>query len=199
MKNNVTETNDKKAAALNDNDVKRPREPYSPLDLVRFVVGTAKLFEDALPSAEVPKIGRKRTVVTLMHFHVLDRLANSENRWVLQSDLVSAPETAKSSAMSSLLQWMEDEDEWITRELPPSRKRQAQMGGQEAGNQVDRRQRIVRLTKQGLQVWKEVKPKFEANLNQHLENFSIEEIGRLAEDIRKLREQLKAKKKVKGT
>jgi DNA-binding MarR family transcriptional regulator len=158
-------------------------------------MGTAKLFEDVLAAAEVCGDRQKRTKVTLMHFHVLYRLATSEGYRIPQSELVSAIETPKSSAMSTLLDRMEDLDKWIERKLPrrlkPESKRSTAIAGREKTQRLDGRARIVSLTKRGRKVWEEVKPKFDAKLNEYLTNFSAQEIDELAEGLLKLREELR--------
>src|SRR5271154_3491194 len=108
----------------NNSQVDSHPEPRELLDLVRYVVGAAKLCEDAFASTEFKGV-RRWEPRTLMHFHILDRLATSRSGCLSQKNLISKPETAKSSAMSSLLDRME-QDGWITRHSPTRPKRQTQ-------------------------------------------------------------------------
>lgn len=177
----------------------RSSGPYSVLALVRFLVGAAKLCEDALASTKLSDNGDSPLTISLMQWHVLDRLKTHEDETqkknqkgeigLSQRALVSAPETAKSSAISTLLQKMEDGD-WIERQIPSRSK--GRRGGDE-----DQRLRIVRLTDSGREVWSQVKPAFEAHLQKRLESFSANKIDSIAKMIRKLRIALDLKKSEK--
>jgi DNA-binding MarR family transcriptional regulator len=135
---------------------------YSPSDLVRYVVGTAKLCENAIAP----------TGLTLMQYHILDRLGRSENG-LPQKELVGAPETPQSSAVTSLLNRLE-RNRWIKRSI-------SSWSGKE---------RLVKLTPKGKNVWHKVQPQFEQILKLCLIRFSPEEIKNLAKANKDLRDAL---------
>ena len=117
-----------------------------------------------------------------MQWHVVDRLMRFEEyarkrrlkeTGLLQKHLVAARETGGSSAVTSLLQKMED-DRLISRRIPPRGRREGQRILLRVKN--DQRQRIVRLTDSGRKMWAALKPSFEAELQRNFEGFPAEEI-----------------------
>jgi DNA-binding MarR family transcriptional regulator len=135
---------------------------YSSSDLVRFVVGAAKASEDAIAP----------TGLTLMQYHILDRLGRSKDG-LRQQELVTAAETPKSSAVTSLLNRLE-RNKWIRRSI-------SSWSGKE---------RLVKLTNTGRKVWVKARPQFEDNLQRRLKNFSREQIEDLAKALKNLRDAL---------
>jgi DNA-binding MarR family transcriptional regulator len=178
--------------AKRTNDLSRK----SGLDLIRFVAGTTKVMEELLTSISLSEEPAEEVGLSLMEWHVLDRLARQEDEakekdqpeYLLQSALVSAAETPKSSALSTLLSKLEFDKEWIRRaSAPPARFRRS------AGKE-DNRNRTIRLTTLGRSVWRQAKPKIETILSEGLQEFSPEAIHKLAKAMEKIRNGLIAHK-----
>jgi len=160
----------------------------SGLDLIRFVAGITKLME----ARAAEEVG-----LSLMEWHVLDRLARREDEakekdqatYLLQSALASADETPLSSATSTLLSKLEFDKKWIQRApAPPARFRRS------TGDKADNRNRTIRLTTLGRSVWRQAKPEMETILDEVLQGYSPEAIHKLAKATEKIRNGLRVHK-----
>lgn len=175
---------------------------HTTLDLVRFVAGITKAVENILGTIYIPGPGEVRITLSLMEWHVLERLARHASQakdgkgvstGLLQSALVSAAETPRSSALSTLLTNLEYGKKLIKRaSAPPAKFRQNNE------NKEDGRNRLVSLTKLGQAVHDRTKQRLETQLAENVIGFSTEEIDRLADQMETLRNNIVTSTKTKG-
>jgi DNA-binding MarR family transcriptional regulator len=164
------------------------------LDLVRFVAGITKAVENILGTISIPGFGGARITLSLMEWHVLERLARHASQakdgkgvptGLSQSVLVSAAETPRSSALSTLLTNLEYGKKLIKREAAPPAKFRRNTEDKEDG-----RNRLVSLTPVGQAVHDRAKQRLETQLAESVIGFSTEEINRLADQMEMLRNNI---------
>jgi predicted house-cleaning noncanonical NTP pyrophosphatase (MazG superfamily) len=167
---------------------------HTTLDLIRFVAGITKAVENILGTISVPVPGGAGVTLSLMEWHVLERLARHASQakkekgvptGLSQSVLVSAAETPRSSALSTSLTNLEYGKKFIKREsAPPAKFRR------NTENKEDGRNRLVSLTKVGQAVHDQAKQRLETQLAENVIGFSTEEIERLADQMEMLRNNI---------
>jgi hypothetical protein len=171
-------------------EITNPDERPGLMDLARYAVGAAKLCEDVFATTELKGV-RRWAPRTFLHFQILNSLATSRSGRLSQKKLVDSPETAKSSAMSSLLDRMELGG-WITRQTPVLVKRQTKAKTEtNRRKKVDRRKKFVKLTPAGRRVWETIRPQFAAELGEQLRALSDADIKRIGGAFKQLQETLK--------